>query len=124
MKTPTARVYNQQGKQPECKPWPAGTFTNPANTLAQVLCVTILGQELHKCMGTGEDSLGSHWTVASSWLFSNGKRMMQCAPQCVWSILCIAKTLESSLRADEKQMRSGASFVCSFCNMQYNTRMM
>lgn len=86
--------------------------------LAQVSCVTILRQELHKYMGTGEDSLGSPWTVTSSCLFSNGKRMMQCALQCVWSSLCIAKTLESRLRADEKQMRSGTSFFFSFatCN--------
>ncbi len=36
--------------------------------------------------------------------------------------LCIAKTLEFRLRADEKQMKSGTSFFLR--NMQYSTRMM
>lgn len=75
------------------------------HTLTRVSYVTILRQVLHKYMGTGEDSLRSLWTVASSCLFSNGKRMMQCARQCVWSSLWIAKTLVSSQswwEADEK----------------------
>lgn len=112
MKNTTAGVYNQQGKGSECKPMACCNLYRK-HTLTRVSYVTILRQVLHKYMGTGEDSLRSLWTVVSSCLFSNGKRMMQCARQCVWSSLWIAKTLESRLRADAKQMRSFFFIICN-----------
>ncbi len=39
--------------------WPAVTFTSTAKTQTQVSYVTILRQELNKCMGTREDGLRS-----------------------------------------------------------------